>query len=131
MVGVELGTSRPINHETTNVTGSIQAFIGTSQLKSSFNDISLKSIQITTTTKTKTVKLFRFRADLSFTTRAIRVLVDAVLALVDNLEPIEGDAVLGEGFQASGNLLSTFGLLNMPLRVQSKQQILAGISVTV
>ena len=81
----------------------------------------MKSIQITT--KTKTVKHFRFRADLSVTTRAIRVLVDAVLALVDNLEPIEGDAVLGEGFQASGNLLSTFGLLNMPLRVQSEQQI--------
>ena len=64
----------------------------------------MKSIQITTKTKTKTVKHFRFRADLSVTSRAIRVLVDAVLALVNNLKPIESDAVLGEGFQASGNL---------------------------
>lgn len=34
---------------------------------------------------------------------AVWVLVDAVLALVDDLEPVEADPVPGEGFEALGN----------------------------
>ena len=38
---------------------------------------------------------------------AVWVLVDAILALVDDLKPVEADPVPGEGFEALGNLEDT------------------------